>query len=159
MGVDHVMIPYWFYFVAHIQVVANLWNLHSSFQIQEVVYAKTSPAVTTVLDEFNVCIVAYGQTGMGKTFIIRGIHKNRRVNYKTLEQVFRMTNKRRTTPRYELFASMLEVYNEKIRDLLGCNIILKQSFGAPKVIKDGAAVANSTELILRTELRIWLQVL
>ncbi|KAF6172176.1 hypothetical protein GIB67_024798, partial [Kingdonia uniflora] len=90
MGVDHGMILYWFYSVAHIQVVTDLWNLHSSFQIQ----------------------------GMGKTFTMRGTHENRRVNYKTLEQVFRMTNERSTTPRYELFVSMLEVYNEKIRDLL-----------------------------------------
>ncbi|KAF6160340.1 hypothetical protein GIB67_019109 [Kingdonia uniflora] len=170
------------------KVVADFWNLHSSFQIQEAVYAKTSPVVTSVLDEFNVCIFACGKTGMGKTFTMRGTHENRRVNYKTLEQVFRMTNERTTTPRYELFVSMSEVYNEKIRDLLvessdhlkknfilieyalctnvDCrvtlfmilkrrNIIFKKSFGAPKVTKDGVAVANSTELNLRNELRIW----
>ncbi|KAF6173958.1 hypothetical protein GIB67_039909 [Kingdonia uniflora] len=85
---------------------------------QEAVFAKTSPVVTSVLDGFNVCIFAYGQTGTGKTFTMQGTHENRGVNYRTLEEVFRMTNERSTTLRYELFVSMLEVYNEKIRDLL-----------------------------------------
>ncbi|KAF6159042.1 hypothetical protein GIB67_032659 [Kingdonia uniflora] len=145
MGVDHVMmILYWFYSVAHIQICGicthlskfkvefSHKNVKSAIQLisranlifrffhtiinynslrvfllsicaKDAVYAKASPAVTSVLDEFNVCIFACGQTGIGKTFTMRGTHENRRVNYKTLEQVFRMTNERSTTPRYELF--------------------------------------------------------
>jgi kinesin family protein C2/C3 len=35
---------------------------------QAEVFADTSPVVMSVLDGFNVCIFAYGQTGTGKTF-------------------------------------------------------------------------------------------
>ncbi|XP_058077674.1 kinesin-like protein KIN-14S isoform X2 [Magnolia sinica] len=85
---------------------------------QEAVFAKTSPIVTSVLDGFNVCIFAYGQTGTGKTFTMEGTPENRGVNYRTLEKLFQISRERETTMRYELLVSMLEVYNEKIRDLL-----------------------------------------
>ncbi|GFZ02956.1 P-loop containing nucleoside triphosphate hydrolases superfamily protein [Actinidia rufa] len=85
---------------------------------QEAVFVQTSPIVTSVLDGYNVCIFAYGQTGTGKTFTMEGTHENRGVNYRTLEELFRISNERSSVMRYELFVSMLEVYNEKIRDLL-----------------------------------------
>ena len=71
-----------------------------------------------MLDGYNVCIFAYGQTGTGKTFTMEGTPENRGVNYRALEELFRISNQRSSVMRYELFVSMLEVYNEKIRDLL-----------------------------------------
>ncbi|KAF9618842.1 hypothetical protein IFM89_002710 [Coptis chinensis] len=85
---------------------------------QEAVFAQTSPVVTSVLDGFNVCIFAYGQTGTGKTFTMEGTPESRGVNYRTLEELFRISEERSCTMKYELSVSMLEVYNEKIRDLL-----------------------------------------
>ncbi|KAE8668860.1 Eukaryotic translation initiation factor 3E [Hibiscus syriacus] len=88
---------------------------------QDVVFAQTKPIVTSVLDGFNVCIFAYGQTGTGKTFTMEGTPENRGVNYRTLEELFRVPGERGGVMKYELFVSMMEVYNEKIRDLLGEN--------------------------------------
>ncbi|PWA81070.1 P-loop containing nucleoside triphosphate hydrolases superfamily protein [Artemisia annua] len=85
---------------------------------QEAVFEQTSPLVVSVLDGFNVCIFAYGQTGTGKTFTMEGTAENRGVNYRTLEELFRVSEERSDIMRYQLFVSMLEVYNEKIRDLL-----------------------------------------
>ncbi|XP_024018671.1 kinesin-like protein KIN-14S isoform X1 [Morus notabilis] len=85
---------------------------------QEAVFAQTKPIVTSVLDGYNVCIFAYGQTGTGKTFTMEGTPENRGVNYRTVEELFRISQERGGVMRYELFVSMLEVYNEKIRDLL-----------------------------------------
>ncbi|GMY21412.1 kinesin-like protein KIN-14S isoform X2, partial [Fagus crenata] len=85
---------------------------------QEAVFAQTKPIVTSVLDGYNVCIFAYGQTGTGKTFTMEGTPENRGVNYRTLEELFRISEEKGGVMRYELFVSMLEVYNEKIRDLL-----------------------------------------
>jgi kinesin family protein C2/C3 len=82
------------------------------------VFAQTKPIVTSVLDGYNVCIFAYGQTGTGKTFTMEGTPENRGVNYRTLGELFRSSEERGGVMRYELFVSMLEVYNEKIRDLL-----------------------------------------
>ncbi|XP_047979052.1 kinesin-like protein KIN-14S [Salvia hispanica] len=85
---------------------------------QEAVFDQTMPIVTSVLDGYNVCIFAYGQTGTGKTYTMEGTSENRGVNYRTLKELFRISEERSTIMRYELFVSMLEVYNEKIRDLL-----------------------------------------
>lgn len=85
---------------------------------QEAVFAQTKPIVTSVLDGYNVCIFAYGQTGTGKTFTMEGNPENRGVNYRTLEELFAISKERSNILRYELYVSMVEVYNEKIRDLL-----------------------------------------
>lgn len=79
---------------------------------------QTLPIVISVLDGYNVCIFAYGQTGTGKTFTMEGTPENRGVNYRTLEELFKISRDRSSTMKYELSVSMLEVYNEKIRDLL-----------------------------------------
>ncbi|KAJ0253127.1 Kinesin-like protein KIN-14S [Hirschfeldia incana] len=85
---------------------------------QETVFAQTKPIVTSVLDGYNVCIFAYGQTGTGKTFTMEGTTDNRGVNYRTLEELFSSSESRSRLMKFELSVSMLEVYNEKIRDLL-----------------------------------------
>ncbi|KAL8117057.1 hypothetical protein AgCh_023298 [Apium graveolens] len=85
---------------------------------QEDVFMQTLPIVISVLDGYNVCIFAYGQTGTGKTFTMEGTPENRGVNYRTLEELFKISKDRSSTMKYELSVSMLEVYNEKIRDLL-----------------------------------------
>ncbi|KAL9318499.1 hypothetical protein ACSQ67_015016 [Phaseolus vulgaris] len=85
---------------------------------QDAVFQQTKPIVTSVLDGYNVCIFAYGQTGTGKTFTMEGTPEHRGVNYRTLEELFRITEERHGAMKYELSVSMLEVYNEKIRDLL-----------------------------------------
>lgn len=74
--------------------------------------------VISVLDGYNVCIFAYGQTGTGKTFTMEGTEDNRGVNYRTLEELFNMAEERKETFRYNISVSVLEVYNEQIRDLL-----------------------------------------
>ncbi|KAF8411339.1 hypothetical protein HHK36_003886 [Tetracentron sinense] len=82
------------------------------------VFADASPMVISVLDGYNVCIFAYGQTGTGKTFTMEGSEQNRGVNYRTLEQLFKVSNERSDTFTYNISVSVLEVYNEQIRDLL-----------------------------------------
>ncbi|CAA2986352.1 kinesin KIN-14S [Olea europaea subsp. europaea] len=102
---------------------------------QEAVFVQTMPIVTSVLDGYNVCILAYGQTGTGKTYTMEGTPENRGVNYRTLEELFRASNERRSIMTFEISVSMLEVYNEKIKDLLvensnqpAAKLEIKQSF-------------------------------
>lgn len=85
------------------------------------VFADTSPLVVSVLDGYNVCIFAYGQTGTGKTFTMEGIETNRGVNYRTLEELFKVAKEREDTTSYKISVSVLEVYNEQIRDLLAAS--------------------------------------
>ncbi|KAK4439065.1 Kinesin-like protein KIN-14Q [Sesamum alatum] len=82
------------------------------------VFEETAPLAISVLDGYNVCIFAYGQTGTGKTFTMEGTNEARGVNYRTLEKLFDIIEERQNTFRYEVSVSVLEVYNEQIRDLL-----------------------------------------
>ena len=82
------------------------------------VFADASPMVISVLDGYNVCIFAYGQTGTGKTFTMEGTETNRGVNYRTLEALFDTVEGRKDTFSFNISLSVLEVYNEQIRDLL-----------------------------------------
>ncbi|GMI94118.1 MALECTIN DOMAIN KINESIN 2 [Hibiscus trionum] len=90
------------------------------------VFADASPFVTSVLDGYNVCIFAYGQTGTGKTFTMEGTGQNRGVNYRTLEQLFQIATERSGTFMYNISVSVLEVYNEQIRDLLSTSSTSKR---------------------------------
>ncbi|KAI4314441.1 hypothetical protein L6164_027349 [Bauhinia variegata] len=82
------------------------------------VFADASSLIISVLDGYNVCIFAYGQTGTGKTFTMEGTEQNRGVNYRTLELLFKISKERSETFAYDISVSVLEVYNEQIRDLL-----------------------------------------
>ncbi|KAF5948728.1 hypothetical protein HYC85_014685 [Camellia sinensis] len=82
------------------------------------VFEDTAPFASSVLDGYNVCIFAYGQTGTGKTFTMEGTNEARGVNFRTLEELFRTINERKGQIKYEISVSVLEVYNEQIRDLL-----------------------------------------
>ncbi|PHT34749.1 Serine/threonine-protein kinase SAPK7, partial [Capsicum baccatum] len=48
----------------------------------------------------------------------RGYKGNRGVNYRTLEALFKIAKETSETFTYDIFVSVLEVYNEKIRDIL-----------------------------------------
>jgi len=70
------------------------------------------------MDGFNLCIFAYGQTGAGKTFTMEGVRGNRGVNYRALQELFRISIERSASVAYIFSIGILEVYNGKIRDLL-----------------------------------------
>ncbi|KAE9590546.1 hypothetical protein Lal_00023473 [Lupinus albus] len=82
------------------------------------IFEDTAPFATSVLDGYNVCIFAYGQTGSGKTFTMEGTEVARGVNFRTLEKMFDIIKERETVYRYDVYVSVLEVYNEQLRDLL-----------------------------------------
>ena len=91
------------------------------------VFADASPLVASVLDGYNVCIFAYGQTGTGKTFTMEGTEENRGVNYRTLEELFEISKAKKEVFSYNITVSVLEVYNEQIRDLLASSPSSKKS--------------------------------
>jgi len=64
--------------------------------------------------------MAYGQTGSGKTFTMEGSTKNIGVCLRSFEELF-IEITERTEWTYELTMSIMEVYNERLRDLLSNN--------------------------------------
>jgi kinesin family protein C2/C3 len=93
-------------------------QVFNSSSTQVGVYQQVSPFVTSALDGYNVCIFAYGQTGCGKTHTMEGNMDDRGVNMRALLQLFAETEARADNADYELCISVLEIYNETVRDLL-----------------------------------------
>ena len=85
---------------------------------QEEVFEEAQPLVVSVLDGYNVCIFAYGQTGSGKTHTMQGYGDDAGVNTRSLEQLFLLAAERQGVCAYEIKVSLVEIYNETIRDLL-----------------------------------------
>ncbi|KAG2495257.1 hypothetical protein HYH03_006530 [Edaphochlamys debaryana] len=85
---------------------------------QSKVYDEVAALVTSVLDGYNVAIMAYGQTGSGKTFTMEGPEDDPGVNLRALGDLFRLAADRSGSMSYAFTASVLEIYNEQIYDLL-----------------------------------------
>lgn len=92
---------------------------------QEDVFVEISQLVQSALDGYKVCIFAYGQTGSGKTYTMMGRpgHPEQKgLIPRSLEQIFQTRQSLEPQGwRYEMQVSMLEIYNETIRDLLSTN--------------------------------------
>ncbi|KAG8562322.1 hypothetical protein GDO81_015637 [Engystomops pustulosus] len=93
---------------------------------QEEVFDEVSPLITSCLDGYNVCILAYGQTGSGKTYSMEGTASNPGINQRALRLLLSEVSERSRSWEHHLSVSMVEIYNETLRDLLGsdCNISL-----------------------------------
>lgn len=89
---------------------------------QEEVFLDTQPLIRSVLDGYNVCIFAYGQTGSGKTYTMSGPNLSSKedwgVNYRALNDLFQISQSRKSSIIYEVGVQMVEIYNEQVRDLL-----------------------------------------
>ncbi|WCJ31303.1 kinesin 3 [Euphorbia peplus] len=92
---------------------------------QEDVFVEISQLVQSALDGYKVCIFAYGQTGSGKTYTMMGKPgqpEQKGLIPRSLEQIFQTRQSLLSQGwKYEMQVSMLEIYNETIRDLLSTN--------------------------------------
>lgn len=70
-------------------------------------------------DGYNTCCFAYGQTGTGKSYSMVGNMDDKGIIPRTCDEMFvRISKNEDPNLRYEVEASMFEIYNEEIRDLL-----------------------------------------
>ena len=122
---------------------------------QDQVFEQVEPLTVSVLDGYNVCIFAYGQTGSGKTYTMDGSKNNPGVVYRSLNAIFdRIQEESREGEKmmdYEIKLSMLEIYNETIRDLLDVSPPSSNNAEKPKRLdirqgEDGLYVPGLTQI-------------
>jgi len=122
---------------------------------QEDVYNEASGIVTSVMDGFNVCVFAYGQTGAGKTFTMNGPKDNPGVNYRALSELFEVRDSRSATFDYEIELSILEVYNDQIFDLLREETSKPAEKLDIKLGSEGVHVPGLSRLIVDSHEDVW----
>eukprot|EP01048_Picozoa_sp_COSAG05_P015938 COSAG05_NODE_1985_length_3744_cov_2.083676_2_plen_456_part_00 len=88
-------------------------------RVQDVHEALTHEIVDSVLDGYHGTVFAYGQTGSGKTYTMVGDREKGAPGIMTLavDQIFGIMSQD-TYREYSLRVSYMEIYNEKVRDLL-----------------------------------------
>src|SRR5690606_18067313 len=82
-------------------------------------YEEIAALVTGVMDGYSVCLFAYGPTGSGKTHTMDGSDPNDPgVNLRALKSLFHIAEEKSQTMDFVFTMSVLEIYNESVRDLL-----------------------------------------
>lgn len=85
------------------------------------VFEEIAHLVQSSLDGYAVSIFAYGQTGSGKTFTMEGADNGEQAGMipRAVAQIFEACKDLETRSwSYKMEASYLEIYNDKVRDLL-----------------------------------------
>jgi hypothetical protein len=79
------------------------------------------------LDGYNGTLLCYGQTSSGKTFTMEGVHcdvDNSGIIPRMMELIFQLIMNSPDNIHFSVKCSYLEIYNEKIQDLIDCNSYL-----------------------------------
>ena len=97
-------------------------NVFSQSTTQLEIFDEVSQLIQSALDGYNVCLFSYGQTGSGKTYTMQGTSagESRGIIPRSVELIIERVHELRSEGwLYDIEASMLEIYNENVRDLLG----------------------------------------
>jgi hypothetical protein len=130
------------------------WNFDNVFDekadVHQIHSAMTSEVTESVLEGYHGTIFAYGQTGSGKTYTMVGDRPNDVVGVMSLatEQIFD-TIRADLQRQYMVRVSYLEIYNERVRDLLNPNTIKEEL----KVREDPATgfYVECTEVVVQSD--------
>jgi hypothetical protein len=106
-------------------------NTNAFANQEKVMQSVGLPALAHVWNGFNTCLFAYGQTGSGKTYTMMGSEEEPGLIPRICQELFRSLELKRaednssllvegvpTAKEYRLEARFLEIYNEKVKDLL-----------------------------------------
>jgi hypothetical protein len=75
---------------------------------------------------YHGTIFAYGQTGSGKTYTMEGNQRQTGITQRSVHELFaRISEMKQQEPQrhYSVFVSYLQIYNEKVYDLLNPNSV------------------------------------
>lgn len=104
----------------------SYWSCNSSdphFASQQQVFQDLGlEVVESAFEGYNACIFAYGQTGSGKTYTMMGTPDSEGLIPRICQALFaRMKTNRNIGATFRTEVSYLEIYNERVKDLLRKN--------------------------------------
>merc|ERR1719440_2013827 len=89
---------------------------------EDVYHQAVTPIVDAVFKGYNGAVIAFGQTGSGKTHTMIGDTRRKGIAPRAVAELFSALEKR---PNWTVEVSVLEIYNERVRDLLAPETNLK----------------------------------
>ncbi|XP_043206786.1 kinesin-like protein KIN-14E isoform X2 [Amphibalanus amphitrite] len=85
---------------------------------QQRIFDEVESLVQSSMDGYNVCICAYGQTGSGKTHTLLGDEQAPGVAPRAFRRLFELAQARAAQTSCAISTYMLELYNDRLVDLL-----------------------------------------
>ncbi|XP_039444480.1 kinesin-like protein KIF13B isoform X3 [Culex pipiens pallens] len=91
-----------------------------NFASQELVFKDVGRDILdNAFQGYNACIFAYGQTGSGKSYTMMGNQENKGIIPRLCDELFASIAAKQTDElNYKVEVSYMEIYNEKVHDLL-----------------------------------------
>eukprot|EP00300_Choanocystis_sp_HF-7_P017837 c19851_g1_i1.p1 GENE.c19851_g1_i1~~c19851_g1_i1.p1 ORF type:complete len:1217 (+),score=220.68 c19851_g1_i1:108-3653(+) len=114
---------------------------------QEEVFEEVRHLIGSVLDGYNVTVFAYGQTGSGKTHTMDGTADDPGITIRSLGLFFNPQSRQdaklsANQQSIRVWVSMLEIYNEEVRDLLDTSTGKKDKLEVRQTPDGGSCVPN-----------------
>ena len=112
-----------------------------------------SPIVQSVLEGYNGCIFAYGQTGAGKSHTMSGRDEPselRGIIPNAFAHIFEHVGMETSQETYLIRASYYEIYNENIIDLLGSASSNKQGLELKESPDTGVYIKDLTTKVVKS---------
>ncbi|PNW79448.1 hypothetical protein CHLRE_09g415450v5 [Chlamydomonas reinhardtii] len=123
---------------------------------QERVYRQSAQQVVlSILQGYNAAIIAYGQTGTGKTFTMEGAMEgpDRGIIPRTVEDIFTfIVNDPEPSSKYLVRSSYLQIYNEVVSDLLKPE---RSSLAIREDRRRGVFVEGLSEWVVRSPAEVY----
>ncbi|QDZ21637.1 kinesin [Chloropicon primus] len=127
----------------------------------EVYNLAARPLIEDLFSGYYATVFAYGQTGGGKTYTMEGKPKKdkdaedlRGVIPRAVEHIFdRIESKSDESTEYTVTVSYVEIYMEKIRDLLDATNT-KNNLGIRVDLQRGVYVDGATEIVVNSDLEL-----
>lgn len=113
------------------------------------------PVIENVFSGLNGSILAYGQTSSGKTFTMQGVllkKSLRGIVPRLVEEIFKFINNSPEHYEFVVKLSMLEIYMERIRDLLNPN--QEKTVRIRQDPREGVKLENLAEVCVGDELEV-----
>eukprot|EP00892_Ulva_mutabilis_P011777 jgi/Ulvmu1/8972/UM005_0063.1 len=119
---------------------------------QQVYELAARPAVASVLQGYNASIIAYGQTGTGKTYTMEGIYGHEGIVPRAVQDIFRSIGvDSDPNSQYLVRVSYLQIYNEVISDLLKTD---RSNLNIREDARRGVYVDKLSEWVVRSEVEL-----
>ncbi|GIL51788.1 hypothetical protein Vafri_7705 [Volvox africanus] len=123
---------------------------------QELVYRQSAQQVVlSILQGYNAAIIAYGQTGTGKTYTMEGAMEgpDRGIIPRTVEDIFTyIVNDPEPSSKYLVRSSYLQIYNEVVSDLLKPE---RSSLSIREDRRRGVFVEGLSEWVVRSPAEVY----
>lgn len=115
---------------------------------QDDVIQDAKPLIESTLDGHNVCIMAYGASGCGKTHTLIGPDRDAGIARHAMGRLLEMGEERVATETISVELSCFEIDNEGVREVLGATTLKTQEDIASALAKTSRAGAAKTATVI-----------